>query len=185
MLKWFDMLDIITRLAVRGGSTNHRLVRMSPNLISRSGRSEMYHLPPQFMWELQLLERVNLELWGARWRIKGQRALHKMCMVWSGLAVPDPPMSHVSAAQQESHPSVLMQASTCSDVKGRSGGRRVCNSHVLSFQRAACWSAWRKRKEGSDGNLAANGNVLSGLCKSEDLEVLEEQTVTTLVAPKL
>lgn len=28
------------------------------------------------------------------------------------------PMSHVSAAQQQAHPSVLMQASTCWDVRG-------------------------------------------------------------------
>lgn len=34
-------------------------------------------------------------------------------------------MSHVPTAQQQAHPSVLMQPSTCWDVKG--GGRSVCN----------------------------------------------------------
>lgn len=31
-------------------------------------------------------------------------------------------MSHVSAAQQQAHPSVLMQAGTCWDVRGESRG---------------------------------------------------------------
>lgn len=40
----------------------------------------------------------------------------------AGWQSPDLPMSHVSAAQQQAHPSVLMQATTCWDVRGRSGG---------------------------------------------------------------
>lgn len=68
----------------------------------------------------------------------------------SGWQSPDLPMSHVSAAQQQAHPSVLMQASTCWDVRGGSGGRSVCNSHVLSPQRAACLEVHGEREEGGD-----------------------------------
>lgn len=95
-----------------------------------------------------LQQRASRELRGAGWRMRGQRGPPKLC-AWHGegrqngkVLTPPPlpplPMSHVSTAQREAHPSALMQASTCWDVRGGSGGRSVWNSHVLSPRRAAC-----------------------------------------------
>ncbi len=71
-------------------------------------------------------------------------------------------MSHVSAAQQQAHPSVLMQASTCWDVRGGSGGE-VFATPACFLLREPLLEAHGGREGGSDGNAAANGNILSGL----------------------
>lgn len=42
--------------------------------------------------------------------------------VGAGWQRPDLPMSHLCTAQQQAHPSVLMRASTCWDVRGGGGG---------------------------------------------------------------
>lgn len=88
-------------------------------------------------------------------------------------------MSHVSAAQQQAHPSVLMQASACWDVRGGRGGE-VFATPTCFFLREV-----HREREGGDGNAAVNGNILSGLCWSEKPVTLEEQAVAAVATLKL
>lgn len=80
----------------------------------------------------------------------------------AGWQSPDLPMSHVSAAQQQAHPSVLMQASTCWDVRGRSGGE-VFATPTRFLLREPLLEVNGGRGGGGGSNAAANGNILSGL----------------------
>lgn len=76
---------------------------------------------------------------------------------------PDLPMSHVSAAQQQAHPSVLMQAGTCWDVRGGSGGEVFAAPTCFLLREPLVEMHGERGRGGSDGNPAANGNILSGL----------------------
>lgn len=102
--------------------------------------------------------------------MKGQRGLQKMrvCICVStvgeaGWQSPDLPMSHASAAQQQAHPSALMQATTCWDVRGRSGGEAFATPTCFLLREPLIEVHRERKRGGSDGNAAANGNILSGL----------------------
>lgn len=81
------------------------------------------------------------------------------CRVEAGWQSPDLSMSHVSAAQQQAQPSVLIQATTCWDVKGGSG-EEVFATPTCFLLREPFLEVRGERDGGSDGNATANGNVL-------------------------
>lgn len=101
-------------------------------------------------------------------------------------------MSHVSAAQQQAHPSVLMQASTRWDVRGGSGGEVFATPTCFPLQEPLLEVLGGAKKVGEeaeggggDGNAAANGNILLGLCWSERLDALEEEAVAAVLTLRL
>lgn len=85
---------------------------------------------------LVILQRTNRET-----RAEGRRA-----KVFEGSS--DLPMSHGCAAQQQAHRSVLMQTSTCWDVRGGSGGEVFSTPWCFPLRELLLEVPGEKKKEG-------------------------------------
>lgn len=89
------------------------------------------HAHPTFMPQ----QRADPKLWGVGWRMRGQRFLCKMCtLLQYGWGVAEHWPSHV-ACRAARGPS--QRANAGQYMRGGSGGRSVCKSHMLSPCKAA------------------------------------------------
>lgn len=152
MLKWFDMLGIITLSAARGGGGDgHRSPASECHQIrSREVEGQKCSTchPGARTHHLYAPAKRRPKLWGVGWRIRGQRFLCKMRMLlqygW-GMAA-HWPYNVTCLCRAARGPS--QRANAGQYKRGGSGGRSVCNSHMLSPVKAAIEVDKEREKRG-------------------------------------
>lgn len=100
------------------------------------------------------------KLWGVGWRMRGQRLLCKMCTLlqygWGGVAEHWPSNVACRAARGPSQ-----RANAGQYMRGGSGGRRVCKSHMLS----PCKAAIEVDRDGEKGEVMLMSQLMEMSCQ--------------------
>lgn len=113
------------------------------------------HAHPTFMPQ----QRADPKLWGVGWRMRGQRFLCKMCtLLQYGWGVAEHWPSNV-ACRAARGPS--QRANAGQYMRGGSGGRSVCKSHMLS----PCKAAIEVDRDGEKGEVMLMSQLMEMSCQ--------------------